>query len=460
MQQDQSRPIDPDEAVTPLEVKVESATEPFLEFIQSQKSSSLFLLLCTILALFAANFIPAQYFHVIETPVGLLLGEHTHALSAKHFVNDGLMALFFFLLGLEIKREFIAGHLKEAAVRNLIIFASLGGMVFPALIYCLMNLGEQGDLSGWGIPMATDTAFAIGVLALLGAQAPRALFSFLVAYAIIDDLGAILIIALFYSESLVWSALGMAGSLFVLLCLLNAAGFRHPLIYAAVGFLLWLSMLQSGVHATLAGILVALAAPARPRHGASWLQQRLERVAEHITQPNVLSKPVLENEEHHLVLSELEKSTRLSMTPLQRWEKKLDTPVGLLVMPIFALFNAGVVLSGDSLSDSLAHPVGLGILLGLLLGKPLGIFLMSWMALRLGWGQLPGQLNLWQVAGLGLLGGIGFTMSIFISNLAFVEQVALVSGAKIAILSSSLLAALGAFFILRHSLREQQEGGA
>ncbi len=458
MQTRDAKLLDPDEAVTPLEERVESATEPFLEFVQNQKTSSMFLLLCTVVALCAANMLPDAYFHWIETPLGLLLGEQAHVMSAKHVVNDGLMAIFFFLLGLEIKREFIAGHLKESGARNLIVFASLGGMVFPALIYVLFNLGPQGDLSGWGIPMATDTAFAIGVLALLGAGAPRALFSFLVAYAIIDDLGAILIIAFFYSTHLVWFWLGVVLLLFAVLVLMNLAGLRHPFFYAFTGLLLWLAMLQSGVHATLAGILVALTVPARPRHGAGWLLRRLARTARYMDQPKVHRERVLENKAHHELLSELEISTRLSMTPLQRWEHKLETPVLLFIMPVFALFNAGVVMSGGTFLQTLSEPVGLGILFGLLVGKPLGIFLMSWLVVRLGWGELPGNLSLKQVAGLGLLGGIGFTMSIFVSNLAFDATPELINGAKLAILSSSLIAACLAYFLLKSSLSHQRGG--
>ena len=456
MRDHQSVYQDPDERVTPLEARIESATEPFLEFVKNQKSSSFLLLICTASALLLANLLPESYFHAIDIPMGFMLADQVYGMSAKHWVNDGLMALFFFLLGLEIKREFMAGHLKEAGARNLIIFASMGGMVFPALIYLIVNAGDDGILLGWGVPMATDTAFAIGVLALLGSGAPRALFSFLVAYAIIDDLGAILVIALFYSEALAWSWLGGVAVLFAALAMLNVAGFRHPLPYTFVGVALWLCMLNSGVHATLAGILVALTVPARPRHGSSWLVKKFSRSAHDMDVPQVHERPILESEQHHQLLRELEESTRLSMTPLQRWEGKLDMPVSLLIMPIFALFNAGVVLSGDTVFESLSHPIGLGILLGLLVGKPLGIFAMSWLALKIGWGQLPKGLTMQQVLGLGLLGGIGFTMSIFISNLAFGSDPVLINAAKIAILCSSAMAALFAFALLSHSLRTKE----
>ncbi len=445
-----------DEQLGRLESSLEKVATPFVEFVNSQQSGSMVLILCTFAALLVANVVPGGWYEqAAETPVGLILGDVTAMSSLKHVVNDGLMAIFFFVLGLEIKREFMAGHLKDPGARNLIIMASLGGMFFPAGLYALANIGSETGMSGWGVPMATDTAFAIGILAMLGKRAPSALFAFLVAYAIIDDIGAILIIALFYSADIQAQYLWMTLGLLALLQLLNFAGIRRAWPYMLLGLLVWLALLNSGVHATLAGILVAMTVPARPRHSSSWLVMQIKRMEQRLNRLKVHRTPVLADQEQHELLHKMEQTTRLSMTPLQRWEHNLDGPVSFLIMPVFALLNAGVIVNLDAFQQMFSNSVGYGIILGLVVGKPLGIFLMSWLVLSLGAGRMPEGLCMKQILGLGLLGGIGFTMSIFISNLAFGFSPELINTAKLAILLSSLLAATMAFILLKSTVRRQ-----
>ena len=291
----------PEEYPLPLERRFENALSPFQAFINDQRVGSLLLLLCTLIALVLGNSqYQGAYQAFVETRAGLYFGDYVLEMSLRHWVNDGLLALFFFVLGLEIKREILVGELRDPQRSLPVIAAALGGMLMPALIYLGFNL-QTATLHGWGIPMATDTAFAVGVLALLGQRIPAALFTFLAALAIIDDLGAILVIALFYSDTLRWDLLGLAGLLLAGLAACNMAGIRRPVVYLAGGFFVWLAMLQSGIHATVAGVAVAATVPARPKRAAHWFIRRARRLIDRFEQAEETpGQPALRHREQHV----------------------------------------------------------------------------------------------------------------------------------------------------------------
>ena len=394
----------PSEDVTPIERLV----RPFQEFARLEASGGILLIGCTVVALVWANSPWAgSYFHLWHTDLtfgfaGKLLSEPLH-----FWINDGLMALFFLLVGLEIKRETLVGELASFRKAALPIAAALGGMIVPAGLYVLFNHGGPGA-SGWGIPMATDIAFALGVLALLGDRVPTSLKVFLAALAIADDIGAVLVIAFFYTEQISWISLGVGGFFFVALIAANRAGARHPLIYAVLGIGLWLAFLQSGIHATVAGVLLAITIPARQRFN-SGASERTE-------------------------------------SPMLRFEHALLPWNKYVIMPVFALANAGVVL-GTGAAKSLVDPISLGVICGLVLGKPIGIVLFSWLATQSRLATMLDGVSWRQIVGVGMLGGIGFTMSLFIANLAFGTAPAL-EMAKVSILAASVISGLTGTLVL------------
>lgn len=427
----------------PWEKTFDKIVTPFEEFIHRQTTSGMLLMGCALLALAVANSAWAEnYQHLSHTLISINIGGWELAKSLQHWVNDGLMALFFFVVGLELKREILVGELADLRQAMLPIVAAIGGMVVPALIYYVIN-PESDAARGWGIPMATDIAFAIGALVLLAQRIPKALITFLAALAIVDDLGAVVVIALFYTETIDWNMLAIAAVLLGMLVSLNFGGFRRPLPYFLLGILLWLALLKSGVHATLAGVLTALTIPARPKYDPSLFSQRVKDLIARFDSNHRPGMSIMNNVEQRAIVQTLENGVKLVETPLQRLEHSMHLPVAFLVIPIFAFFNAGIPLELDALGATLAHPVVLGVMLGLLLGKFIGIAGASWLALKLGLGQLPSGTRFSQVMGVALLGGIGFTMSIFIAELAFVAQPELLLMAKTGILAASLLAGAG-----------------
>ncbi len=376
-------------------------TKLFQEFITSKQASGVILILCTLSAMMLANSsLSPAYFAFWHTEIGISLGSFTLSHSLEHWVNDGLMAIFFLLIGLEIEREIYIGELSDLKSASLPIMAAIGGMLIPALFHYLLNQGTVTQ-SGFGIPMATDIAFALGVLMLLGDKIPLSLKIFLSALAIADDLGAIVVITLFYTQgfSLVYFLLAM--SVFVGLLILNRRGVTTLWLYLITGAIMWFFMLQSGVHATLTGVLLAFAIPFRNAG---------------------------------------EDSPNHQQSPSYRLQHSLHYPVAFLIMPLFALANTGMVFNSNW-ADSLISVNSLGIGVGLVLGKPIGITLFSFLAVKFGLSQLPSDITWQHIIGVGFLGGIGFTMSTFITLLAF-EQADLVQWSKIAILCSSLIAAL------------------
>ena len=443
---------------TPLEKKLEEIIPPFQRFTHDQTTGSILLILCTFAALLIANSpLSSSYEALLETEAGLVFGDWSLSMSLRHWINEGLMSLFFFVLGLEIKRELLVGELKGASRSLPMIAAAAGGMLVPALVFSAFTAGTP-LIHGWGIPMATDTAFAVGVLALLRRHIPAALTAFLTALAIIDDLGAILVIAVFYTAAIDPAFLAAAALLLALLIVLNVLGIRSPGVYFLVGGLVWLAMLGSGVHATVAGVLVALTVPARPKRGPAWFVSQTHELADEFAHMESKSvKPLLGEEAQHAVAERVQDTVEKATTPLQRWERYLESPVALLVMPVFALANAGIPISVQAVSGMWSEPLALGIVLGLVLGKAAGITFMTWLSLKLGIGQLSGEMHMRHIAGIGLLGGMGFTMSIFISNLGFTSEPATLITAKMAILVASLIAGIAGFLWLRFQGKIQQD---
>jgi NhaA family Na+:H+ antiporter len=415
----------------------ERLVRPFQEFIAAETSGGIVLVAATIVALIWANSPWAEsYFHLWH--IELTFGFAGRSLSEPlHFwINDGLMAVFFLLVGLEIKRELLVGELASVRRAALPIAAAVGGMVVPAAIYCLFD-HTVPMARGWGIPMATDIAFALGVITLLGDRVPPALRIFLAALAIVDDLGAVLVIALFYTDAISLVSLAIAGVCLFGLIVLNRVGVRHPLGYAILGVALWLAFLQSGVHATVAGVLLAMTIPARQRiRGHAFLARGEEMLAE-FRSAEEAGESTYTSARKSAVLHALAYDCERVQSPMIRFEHALAPWVAYVIMPVFALANAGVALNASGL-ESLVSPLGLGIVCGLCLGKPIGIFSLSWLVTRLGWASRPANVSWRHIFGAGVLGGIGFTMSLFIAGLAFGATPTL-EQSKIGILTASLL---------------------
>ena len=366
-------------------------------------------------------------------------------MSLHHWINDGFMAVFFFVVGLEIKRELLVGELSSLRSAAFPIAAALGGMLVPAALYAALNAGGPGA-PGWGIPMATDIAFALGVLALLGPRVPLALKVFLAALAIVDDIGAMLVIALFYTADLSLGALAWAGGALALMILANRAGVRHPGVYAVAGLALWVAVLESGIHATIAGVLLAMTIPSRTRLDAGTFLDRSTRALEkfrHGSAPGT----ILTNTEQQEAIQQLERACEGAQAPLLKLEEKLHGPVAFVVMPVFALANAGVRLESE-VSSLVTEPISLGVLVGLVIGKPLGITLFAWLSVLSGLAAKPAEVAWSAVHGAGWLAGIGFTMSIFIAGLAFPDTGSL-TAAKLGILAASVLAGVVGWGLLR-----------
>ncbi|MFC2030077.1 Na+/H+ antiporter NhaA [Chloroflexota bacterium] len=418
----------------------------FQQFTRLQASSGILLLLATVLALLWANSPWGHgYFELWETHLTISLGRFSLSESLLHWVNDGLMVIFFFLVGLEIKREILVGELASARRAALPLAAAVGGMLFPAAIYFAFNAGGPGQ-TGWGIPMATDIAFMLGVLTVLGSRVPVSLKVFFTALAIGDDLGAVLVIALFYSGEVLWVALAVAAVLFLALVALNRLGVRQPLPYALLGIALWLAFLQSGIHPTLAGVLLAMTIPARTGAPASAYQAQCTAALGGLGDGQVTEAEAGISRRQQAAAQTLEVIAERIQSPLQRLERMLNPWVAYLIVPIFAFANAGVEVRGNLLV-ALTSPVALGIIAGLVLGKPLGITLLAWLAVRLRLAQLPFGVTWLQLFSASWLGGIGFTMSLFIASSAF-STPDMLDVAKIAILVASMLASVIGFTMI------------
>lgn len=412
---------------------------PFQLFAQRQASGGLVLLSCAILALVWANSPWAwAYEKMLAIPLGISLGEQVLRLDLRHWINDGLMAIFFFGVGLEIKREFLVGELAERRKAMLPIVAAVGGMLVPALIYAGFNFDGAGA-RGWGIPMATDIAFALGAVAILGSRIPEALKVFLVALAIVDDLGALLVIAAFYTASIDWRGIALIVALLLTLWVANRIGIRRGSAYLLLGLGLWAAFFISGLHATLAGVLTALFVPARVTIVPGALPQVIHRGADNIEAQALDNEPDAMDPGRVAIIDAIGGSLDAATAPLQRFEHVVQPWVTYAILPVFGLFNAGVVIDAEVLR-ALPTVVPMGIMVGLVLGKSVGIGLASWLAVKSGLAELPEGSTWRHLVGVAFLAGIGFTMALFISGLAFAGS-HFEREAQLAILIGSLLAA-------------------
>jgi NhaA family Na+:H+ antiporter len=434
--------------LSPWEKTFDRILTPFEEFIHRQTTSGLLLMGTAVLALILANGpLATDYAHILHTPLSVGAGSWKLEMSLHHWINDGLMAFFFFVIGLELKREILVGELANLRNAVLPIGAAIGGMLVPALIYFAIN--PDGDAArGWGIPMATDIAFAIGALALLAGRVPKALITFLVALAIVDDLGAVVVIAVFYTDTIALTPLAVAAGLLALLLAFNMSGIRKTLPYFLVAVVLWYALLLSGVHATLAGILGALTVPAIPRYKPELFSAHVKELMQRFDASHQPGQTIMTNDKLRAVVQTLENGVHSVEAPLQRLEHVWHMPVAYMVIPIFALANAGIPLAFDAMGTMLHHPVMLGVSVGLIAGKFIGITGVSWLLLKMGVAVLPKNTRFTQIAGVSLLAGIGFTMSIFVAELGFAGQAEYLLMAKTGILAASVLAGVAGFIWL------------
>ena len=383
-----------------------------------------------------------QYFELWHRELVLELSWITVEESLVHAVNDGLMTVFFFAVGLEIKREIVQGELASPKKAALPAAAALGGMVVPAGIYLALNAGTDAD-SGWGIPMATDIAFAIGVLSLLGRRVPFGVKVFLLALAIVDDLGAIMVIAIFYTDSISIEALIWAGGILALIIAMGRVGIRNISVYWAIGLIFWLAVFKSGIHATLAGVVLAALTPATAGQSASNFMSGARRLIDDFETAHQRG----DHEAANLYTARMEHLSRDTESPLDRLEHSLLPWVSFVIVPLFALSNAGLEMDGDFLADAAKSNISWGIALGLLFGKVIGITVFTLVVLRLGLGTLPQGMNYGHLVGVGLLGGVGFTVALFITDLAFTEQL-FKDEAKAGVFAASILASVAGLLFL------------
>lgn len=434
---------------TLFEKKFTDTLSPFQQYIKTQTTASILLFLCTLVALFWAS-LPAianWYSKFINIHIGAYIANLAIKGPLQFWVNDVLLTLFFFFVGLEIKREFLVGGLTDRKRAILVLFAAIGGMLLPTSIYLIFNTNTPTE-QGWGIPMATDTAFALGILSCFRKKLSKGVFTFLAALAIIDDIGAITVVAVFYTPHLNIFMLFYAIILAGFLILLNFTGVRKAFLYLIIGFLIWIFIEEAGIHGTIAGIVVAFLIPSRPKKGPIQFLKRTRVLLRYFELRKKKQPLILEDQKQHAVLEEVQEIALQATTPLQRWASKLELPISLIVLPLFALVNAGIPINLYLLNQVLTQRVSLGILLGLIIGKPIGVLLFSRIALWTRLGKLPENTQFTDLLGVALLTGIGFTMSLFISNLSFQigEEILVIS--KAAILFGSLFSALLGIIVL------------
>ena len=429
--------------------------DPISQFIKLETSSSIILFAATIAALVLANsplshdFLEFWKNYITFTVPGFELSKPIYK-----WINDGLMAIFFFLIGLEIKREILSGELSHVKKASLPFFAAVGGMVIPASLFTFLNLGNAGG-EGWGIPMAADIAFSLGILTLLGNRVPNGIKVFLMAFAIIDDLGAVLVIAFFYSTNLIWANIFIGLGIVALLMVLSRFNAYSKYLFFIAGVIVWVLFLKSGIHATIAGVLMALTIPLRRKTDTRSFYERgkqlLENFLDECKNQGQGQKSVLTSKQMHAI-EELEELTENTTSPLQHSEHGLHGWVSYLIMPIFAFANAGVAFkfSGETnlaLSSNIA--------ISMVVGNFIGIFSFSWLSIKLNIAELPENVNFKQLAGVSFLGGLGFTMSLFINNLAYTDTV-LIDSAKMGILFGSLIAGTLGYIFIRLTVKGKQ----
>ena len=423
---------------------VRAVRAPIQSFIHTEEIGAIVLLAGAAAAVAWANS-PWSSSYVDFWHIYISFDIHVFAISEnlEHLVNEGLMAVFFFVVGLEIKRELLHGELSSFRRASLPVVAAFGGMATPALIYLVFNASGDGAV-GWGVPVATDIAFALGVLALLGRRVPPELRVFLLGLAVVDDLGAIAVIAVFYTETIHWANLGLGVALFLAIAGCIRLGIRSLGFYLILCAVMWQFFLESGIHATLAGVLVAAIVPSEP-----YLHRRDYAAAvDDLLHDFRLAMENGDEEKAQTIVEQIEELSRGAEGPMERLERMVHPWVAFVVLPLFALANAGVVLTSDALSEAVSSPVTLGVALGLLVGNPLGVLGLTWIAVRVRLGQLPSGVGWRHVLGVGFLAGIGFTVAIFVAGIAF-DDPAVVAQAKMGIFGASVVAGLTGYLFLR-----------
>lgn len=432
--------------VTPVDKWI---INPIQRFINNSTTSGIVLFSSAFLAIILSNSPWSHEFHELwELKFSIGFNGHFINKNLHHWINDGLMAVFFFVVGLELKREIVAGELRNPKSAILPIAAAIGGMLLPATIYLMFNpSGSTAD--GWGIPMATDIAFALGVLYLLGNKVPLSLKIFLTVLAIVDDIGAVLVIAFFYTSDINFVSLATGGVFMLILIISNLIGIRNTIYYAIIGIGgLWLAFLMSGVHATIAAVLAAMTIPVNVKVSEKEYTKRIKNLIFKFEEEEPNNNPAVTPNQLHII-QDIRDYSKNALTPLQRLELRMYPLVAFIIMPIFALSNAGIILSSDSLNQIMS-PVFFGVFVGLLVGKVLGVYGIVSILLKFKWVTLPHGMNKVHLLGVGFLAAIGFTMSLFIGGLAFIDKVH-IEEAKMGVLFASVLASFAGFFIIKYA---------
>lgn len=425
---------------------IDKIIAPVSRFIHLEYTSGIVLLFSVIVAIIWANSSFADsYHHIWELPLSVSFDTFVFNQPLHIWINDGLMAVFFFVIGLELKREFMDGELSSAKKAALPMVAALGGMVVPAAIYFIINK-DSSAAHGWGIPMATDIAFALALLSIAGKHIPPSVKVFLSALAVADDLGAVLVIAFFYTADLQFLPLAIAGLVLLLMIFGNYLGIRHSAFYLLLGALVWLGFLFSGVHATIAGVLTAFTIPAKTKIDELMYASKLKALVGDFER-EIPSNSTLTTPEQHQTIQHIKDLSLAAETPLQKIEYILHPWVAFLIMPLFALANSGMVIGSDFFT-AIINPVSLGVTFGLIIGKFIGVLLSTWLMVKFKVAELPDQVNWHHITGVALLAGVGFTMSLFISNLAFTDPL-MIEHAKYGILLASVTAGILGTFVLK-----------
>ena len=410
----------------PWEKTFNRITTPLEDFLTAQTSTGLVLMFMAFVALILANSpYSDSYFNFFHTTIDMNVGTWKISHTLHHWINDGLMAIFFFMIGLEVKREILIGTLSSIKLAILPILAAIGGMVFPALIYLGINYDSPG-VNGWGIPMATDIAFAISALIILGKRVSTTLVSFLIALAIVDDIGAVLVIAIFYTDTINLLPLGLAGLSFLVMLVFNRFGIHAILPYFIMGLILWFFMLESGIHATIAGVIAAMTIPSSPKFNPIHFVSHTKNLLDEYDNYPVSTDHTMHENQKAILLNIKDKIDDVG-SPSAKLEHGLHLPVSLIVIPIFALANAGIAIDFSSIGSSILSPVAIGVFAGLIFGKVLGIAGVSYLAIKFGIAKLPENTTMSQIIGVSFLGGIGFTMSILVAELAFLGDASCIS---------------------------------
>ncbi|MDF1677143.1 MAG: Na+/H+ antiporter NhaA [Legionellaceae bacterium] len=428
---------------TLFEKKIDNVVSPFEIFVDTQTIAGLLLIACIFLSLLLTNItsISDYYSNIVHLQFKLTISSHSIKFTLKEFVNEFLLLFFFLVLGLEIKRELIVGELAHIKRATVVIIAAIGGIIFPLFFYIAINSNSPEYLKGWAIPTATDTAIAIGLMSMFKNKLPKGIFPFLTAVAVIDDIVAITIIAVFYGDSLQQTYLLYALIIYILMISANLGGIRNFWVYLLSGFLLWVLFEKSGIHGAIAGALIALVVPARPKLHPGNFIKNIKKLVRRFEDEHDKTQHILKKEQGHAILEQVTLETEKASVPLTRWEFILEKPVLFLILPLFALTNGGIILDTSMVTDALHSSIFWGVFVGLIFGKPMGIIFCTYMGLKIGIGELPSNVSLRDLIPISLMAGIGYTMAIFIANLAFYNE-SIINIAKFSIVMSSIVVGL------------------